>query len=254
MGGVMQSIDSSICAVVPVYNAEKTLAELVLKLEEVLSRFKDSRIVLVDDGSGDGSAGIMDSLCNDYENITAVRLTKNFGQQSALLCGLKFSQGDYTVIIDDDLEQEPADIITLYEEMLKGYDVVYGVSSGRAEKGLFRRLGSAARDLLFGGITHKPKGVKVCSFRIMSRALVESVLKADTRFVYISLEIFKAAAKARSVEVRYNPSVRSGYRPLALIKLLLKMIVYYAPGPLKVFRREGVCYQIKEVTTGKEKR
>ena len=235
----------SLCVVVPVYNAERTLEPLVKRLQEVLSGFSASQIVLVDDGSTDGSAKVLRTLYKQYGNVTVVFLRRNYGQQSALLCGLRECHCDYAVIIDDDLEQDPADIPVLYEEIRKGCDVVYGISE--ADKGAFRGLGSRLRDRLFDRITDKPKDLKVCSFRIINRATVEKIAKADTKFVYISLEILTHTNRIGNVPVSTGEGAPSGYRPLGLMRLLLRMYIYYAPCKLlKPLRRHGACYEVKE--------
>ena len=243
-GGAMNP--DSLCVVVPVYNARNTITPLVERLQEVLGGFASSQIVLVDDGSRDGSAGTLRGLYERYKNITVVLLRRNYGQQSALLCGLRQCRCDYAVIIDDDLEQDPCDIPALYGAIRRGYDVVYGV--GAQEKGAFRSWGSRLRDRLFDRITDKPPGVRVCSFRIMNRATVDHVVKADTRFVYISLEILKYTNRIGNIPVRTGERVPSGYRPLQLMGLLLRMYVYYAPwGWLRLLRRRRACYEIGEI-------
>ena len=246
----MERIDDSVCAVVPVYNAESTLQALVDRLERALSVFSAYSIILVDDGSADASRKLIERLCAEHTNVTGVLLSANFGQQSAVLCGLRHAKGNRVAIIDDDLEQDPEDILTLYCVLQKGYDAVYGApkSSG---KGAFRGLGSRLRDRLFDRITEKPKEVRVCSFRIMTRELAEKISLADTRFVYISLEMLKHTKNVRSVEVKYAPSPRSGYRAARLIGLLVKMYIYYAPKTVwKFLRRRGACYEIERLIRG----
>jgi undecaprenyl-phosphate 4-deoxy-4-formamido-L-arabinose transferase len=235
----------SLCVVVPVYNAEHTLEPLVERLQEVLGDFRASQIVLVDDGSTDRSADKLHALFHRYDNVTVIMLRKNYGQQSALLCGLRECRCDYAAIIDDDLEQNPEDILVLYDAIRKGADVVYGV--GAAERGAFRSFGSWLRDQLFDRITDKPENMKVCSFRIMNRATVEQVTKAYTKFVYISLEILKHTTQIANISVRTGERAPSGYRPLRLMRLLFWMYVYYAPCKLlKPFRQHGACYEIGE--------
>ena len=244
----MRTIDNSICVVVPVYNAASTLRDLVHQLTEALNAFTSWQIVLVNDGSTDESADIIHDLCRTDSHIIGVLLDTNVGQQCALFCGLGFSDANYTVIIDDDLEQSPKDILALYDEIIKGYDVVYGVSSSSGQKGIFRHFGSALRDRLFDAITGKPKDKKVCSFRIMNRATVGNVLRADTRFIYISMEILRHTHNIQSIPVVYNASSPSGYGLFHLMALLLKIYVYYAPRKiLKPLRKKGVCHHIKEI-------
>lgn len=236
----------SLCVVVPVYNARNTITPLVERLQEVLRGFASSQIVLVDDGSRDGGADVLRALFERYENVTVVFLRGNYGQQSALLCGLCQCRCDYAVIIDDDLEQDPCDIPALYDAIRDGYDVVYGV--GAAEKSAFRSLGSRLRDRLFDRITDKPPGVRVCSFRILNRATVDRIVQADTRFVYISLEILKYTNRIGNTPVGTGGQAPSGYRPLRLMGLLLRMYIYYAPCRLlQLLRRHGACYEIGEV-------
>lgn len=238
-------IPCSVCAAVPVYNAGATLFELVERLERTLSRFAEYSILLVDDGSKDGSAELIERLCKTRPHVAGILLDGNFGQQSALLCALRHASADYTVILDDDLEQDPELILTLYGEMQRGYDAVYGPPESLA-KGAFRGIGSRLRDRLFDRITDKPADVRVCSFRMMNRETVERIARADTRFVYISLELFKYTRNVTSVEVPYGVSARSGYSAPRLIALLINMYVYYAPHTVcKFLRKTGPCYKIK---------
>lgn len=244
----MQKLNDSICAVVPVYNSQNTLCTVVEKLIDVLACFRKYRIVLVDDCSTDNSFDIIKDLYSRYENIIGIKLSKNHGQQCAVFCGLHYSDCDYTLIIDDDMEHNPADILVLYHEIIKGYDTVYGINDTVGTKGIFRNFGSRLRDRLFDKITDKPKDKKVCSFRIMNKKTVDYVLQANTKFVYISLEILKHTNNIQNVAVPYNPPVQSNYKPIKLILLLLNMYVYYAPAWIfKKLRRKNKCYDIQEI-------
>lgn len=242
----MQLIPCSVCAVVPVFNAGATLSELVERLELTLSQFAEYAIILIDDGSKDTSAELIERLCETGKHVTGILLDGNFGQQSALLCGLRHANADYTVILDDDLEQDPALILTLYGEMEKGYDAVYGPPEILG-KGAFRGIGSRLRDRLFDRITDKPSDVRVCSFRMINRKTVERIARADTQFVYISMELFRYTRNVASVDVSYGVSKHSGYSVLRLFRLMINMYVYYAPRTVfKFLRKKGPCYQIKK--------
>jgi len=247
----MQKIKNSICAVVPVYNAQKTLPDLAEGLTAVLGQFEEYGIILVDDCSTDQSFEVIRDLACRNKNITGISLARNCGQQCALFCGLHYARCDYTVIIDDDLENDPKDIMALYKEIIKGYDAVYAVNRAGYEKGLFRSIGSKLRDGLFDRITHKPKDLKVCSFRILNKMTVQKILEANTRFVYISLEILRHTKNIQNIAAAYNSSNHSKYKPAKLIRLLLNMYIYYAPHTvLKKLRRQGCCYAVKEILEG----
>ena len=156
-------IKDSICVVIPVYNAQRTLEELTEKLMCVLSQFSSYKIVFVDDASTDRSFETLRKLKESNDNITAIKLKENAGQQAAILCGLRQSECDYTVIMDDDLENDPGDIMKLYERITQGPDVVYGVCA-QPTKGALRSFGSGFRQALITSLSGKPKQMKVCSF------------------------------------------------------------------------------------------
>ena len=235
----------SICVVVPVYNAQRTLEELTEKLADVLSQFGRYRIVFVDDASPDGSFETLRKLQESNDNITAIRLKKNAGQQAAVLCGLRQSDCDYTVIMDDDLENDPDDIVKLYERIKQGFDVVYGVCA-EPTKGVVRSVGTRFREALITRLSGKPKDKKVCSFRIMTKDIVAKVKQADTKFVYISLEILKHTKNIDNIEVDYCASHRTGYHVFSLFALAVKMYVYYAK-LFRFLRKKGNQYEIGEV-------
>lgn len=129
----MSKIDKKICVVVPVYNSENTIKELVMKLKQTLSKFKDYSIVLINDNSVDKSHDIIMQLAKSDKKVISISLTENVGQQKATFLGLKYAKGDYIIIIDDDFAHDPEDIRLLYNEALKGYDVVYGIDKKIAQ-------------------------------------------------------------------------------------------------------------------------
>lgn len=241
--------EDSICVVVPVYNAEKTLEKLTEKLIEVLARFRKYSIVFVDDMSSDNSFEILRRIQQNNTCITAIRLKRNCGQQAAILCGLRRSNAEYTVIMDDDLENDPKDVLKLYDSAKLGFDVVYGISI-ELGKGAVRGLGSWVREAAITRLSGKPKDKKVCSFRMMTRDVVSKVTAVDTKFVYISLEILRHTKNIENMEVDYSQSHRSGYNVVKLFVLLLKMYVYYG-SVLKAFRKKGSCYEIAEILEAK---
>ncbi|MGI5877872.1 MAG: glycosyltransferase family 2 protein [Christensenellales bacterium] len=244
----------SICAVVPVYNGERTLPELTARLCAVLNGWETYRIVLVDDRSTDRSLEVISALVGQYPRVTGIALKSNSGQQCAILCGLRHADGDLVVIIDDDLEQAPEDIPRLYRELDKGFDVVYGVpgNPGRRGRGIVRGIGSRLRDALFRWIAPLPPGIRVGSFRIVRREIVERVIRADTRFVYLSMEILRHTRSVGNIPIDSARSAPTQYSLRKLALLLGRIFVYYAPLRwLSRFRRRGDCYEIARILKGR---
>jgi glycosyltransferase involved in cell wall biosynthesis len=243
----MQMKDAGISVVVPVYNSENTLPELVRRLEEVLSAFREYEIILVDDLSRDKSWEVIKELAKSGKSVIGVNLRENSGQQCAILCSLRHALFEYTVIIDDDLEQSPEDIIALYNKMQQGYDAVYGIPRYSGA----RSAGSHMRDVLFNALTDIPKGIKVSSFRMMNEKTREAVISADTRFVYISMEILKHTNNIANVDIKSGPKAASNYSFSKLLKLYANIFKTYCKCPLfKKAKAKGQCYEISKKVGG----
>ena len=104
--------------VVPVYRSEQSLQELYDRTAKVFEGIPgDFELIMVEDGGGDNSWEIMKSLREKDERVRIVRLTRNFGQHNALMCGFSFASGEYVVTIDDDLQNPPEEIPKLIEEI-----------------------------------------------------------------------------------------------------------------------------------------
>ncbi len=234
-----------ISVVVPIYNSEKTINELLRRLHLSLNEFNDYEIILIDDCSNNFSYSVIND--NNVAKTTYIRLIKNVGQQLATFYGLKQTSGDYVVIIDDDLEQSPEDIMKLYNEIKKGFHVVYGIDTNSKGKNFIRAIGSSFRDWLFNRLTNKPKRLKVSSFRIMDRQLVIKVLKANSKFIYLSMEILKNTNLVGNIPVTYQKRKKSNYHLLLLLKIWWMIYLYYGSCKLlKLFRKKLQPFIVKE--------
>jgi undecaprenyl-phosphate 4-deoxy-4-formamido-L-arabinose transferase len=159
------------------------------------------------------------------------------------LCGLRHARYEYTAIIDDDLEQDPEDIIRLYNKLEEGYDVVYGIAEYKGT----RSVGSYMRDLLFNMLTDIPKGVKVSSFRIMNKKVRSEVIEARTRFVYISMEILNATNNIANITISKGPKARTNYTFRKLLALYKNILRTYSKCFLFSRSEIGECYKIEEI-------
>src|ERR1700722_20349 len=114
-----------ISIIVPVYNSEDCVIEFNKAVQQAFSSFDSYELIMVNDKSKDKSWERIEEVCRLNNKVIGISLRKNFGQDSALLSGLRMAQGEYVVIMDDDLQHAPADIFKLYEQGQKGYDVCY---------------------------------------------------------------------------------------------------------------------------------
>ena len=117
-----------ISVVIPVYRAENTLRELHTRIVEAIEPMtSDFEIIMVEDCGGDGSWEVIDEIASADPRVRGIRLSRNFGQHAATICGFANAQGHWIITMDDDLEHRPEYIPELYRKAQDGYDLVYGV-------------------------------------------------------------------------------------------------------------------------------
>lgn len=238
-----------ISVVIPVYNSYDSLDELYKRLNKVLdNNFKEYEIIMVDDHSKDNSFQKLKKFNNENKRVKIIKLSQNFGQQNALFCGFHYCLGDYIVTIDDDLQHSPDDIIRLYNEIRKGYDIVYGVFEQR-EQLFYRRLGSYLTDKVFNRITKKRKDIKVSSFRILKKDLLKKIIKDKRSFIYLSAIILDETQNIGNIKVAHNERKYgdSNYSFIRLLKLFLKLYIYYSNNEIsKLFRTDKEQFAIEK--------
>ncbi len=242
-------MEDSISVVIPVYNAANSLDELYQRLINTLQKITDNfEIIMIDDFSKDNSYDKILQLHKKDNRIKAIKLAKNFGQQNALICGFNYVKGDFVVTLDDDLQHRPEDIIALYKTIKKGYEVVYNIPVER-KYSFYRKIGSKITNYLFAFITPKKSEIRVSSFRIMSRKLIEKIIKYKAAFVYISVIILKHTDNIGNIYVshknrRYG---KSNYNILKLIRLFIKLYIYHGNlSILKLFRSKKPQFIIED--------
>src|SRR4029077_5042827 len=136
--------DASLSVVIPVYNSAAGLALLAERLAPVLAALSpEHEAILVNDGSSDASWEVIAALHETFGWLRGINLMRNYGQHSALLCGIRAAQYDVIVTMDDDLQHPPEEIPKLLAVLAQGFDVVYGTPE-REEHGFMRDLASVA--------------------------------------------------------------------------------------------------------------
>lgn len=227
--------------VIPVYNSQQTLEPLVDKLQDCLNAV-DFEVVLVNDGSRDRSEEIVYQLADRYANVRGLSLRRNFGEFNAVLCGLANAEGDYVAIIDDDFQNPPEAILTLLDTAQRGnYDVVYS-RYAKKKHAWFRNVGSRWLNYLTTYLLDKPKTLYLSSFKLISRPVVDEVIKYTGPFPYIDALIFRVTRYVTSVEVPHHARQegQSNYSISKLISLFLNVLFGYSTLPLRLFAGLGL--------------
>ncbi|HUM16414.1 MAG TPA: glycosyltransferase family 2 protein [Candidatus Nitrosotalea sp.] len=171
--------------VVPVFNEERNVPELVNRLRQVLaSAGIPFEVIFVDDGSTDRTAEILAALHGEDDRIKAVHLARNFGHQAAISAGLRAAGGDAVVVMDGDLQDSPETLPVFLERWQAGYDVVYAVREHRTESWP-KRLGYRVFYRLLARISQIDIPLDSGDFSLMSRSVVDvlNAMPERTRFV-----------------------------------------------------------------------
>jgi glycosyltransferase involved in cell wall biosynthesis len=165
-----------ISIVIPLYNEEESLPELVDWIERVMNQNNFLfEIVLVDDGSSDNSWQIIETLAENKKFIRGLSFQRNYGKSAALFCGFKAAQGDVVITMDADLQDSPDEIPDLYKMIkIDGYDLVSGWKKKRYDSKLSKNIPSK----FFNGITRLISGIKLHDFNCGLKAYRSKVVKS----------------------------------------------------------------------------
>jgi polyisoprenyl-phosphate glycosyltransferase len=228
--------DTEVTVVVPVYNSEKTIATLATALRRELEGKYRYNVVLVNDGSRDGSHQICLGLAEHNSSIRYVSFYRNFGQLSAILAGLRESDGDIVVVMDDDLQNPPAEIHKLIDAIRRGSDFVFGAPTAHFQHSCWRNLASFLNAKMNEIAFHKPKGIRVTSYYAIRQGVVREVIKYDGPFPYISGFIFRTTQNGCNVPVEHcaRQHGRSGYGLWKLLQLSLNGLTNFSILPLRL--------------------
>jgi undecaprenyl-phosphate 4-deoxy-4-formamido-L-arabinose transferase len=225
-----------VSVVVPVYNSERTLAQLVERLEPVLRLEGQSfEIILVNDGSRDRSWQVIQSLCSRFDSIRGVCLMRNFGQHNALLCGIRLASYDTIVTIDDDLQHPPEELPALLKKLAEGYDVVYGTPK-QMRHGLLRNLASRITKLAMQKAMGAETASRIGAFRAFRTGLRHAFDGFNAPYVSVDVLLTWGGSRFTSQTVRHEPRVEgtSNYTFGKLAAHAVNMIAGFSVWPLRL--------------------
>jgi dolichol-phosphate mannosyltransferase len=223
--------------VAPIFNELDNISELHRRVREVMSVTKGTwELVLVDDGSTDGSTERILLLAKQDRHVRPVIFARNFGHQVAITAGWDYARGDAVVIIDADLQDPPEAIPDLISKWREGYEVVYAVRAEREGETWFKKTTAA----LFYRIVHRITDVKIPvdtgDFRLMDRKVVDVLKTMHERHRFP--RGMSAWVGFRQVGVPYKRAARHAgvtkYPFKKMLKLALNAITGYSYFPLQL--------------------
>ena len=238
--------------VIPVYRAETIIPALCGRLDTALAAITPSyEIILVDDRSPDGSWPAIRRMTATYPSIVAVRLSRNFGQHYAITAGLDLAAGEWVVIMDCDLQDQPEEIARLLNTALEGHDIVLARRESRRDA-VHRRLSSR----LFYGCFNLLSGYRmdpaVGSFRIMHRRVVDAYrgMREASRLFGGMIEWLGFDTAYVDVEHATRLDGQSSYNIRAMMKLALDGIIAFSNRPLYLSVAFGIVVSLLAAALG----
>lgn len=222
--------------VVPVYRSAQCLPELVRRVKLALDgRFSSYELILVNDASPDDSWTVITSLTNAHPFVVGLNLRKNVGQDNAIMAGLHHATGANVVIMDDDLQQDPADIPALIGALSADADVVYAAFE-RKHQAVWKNLGSWFNDRVAVVVLGKPRHVYMSPYKAICRAVVDEVVKYDGPFTYVDGLLFSITSRITQVPATHATRFagQSNYTLRKSIRVWLKLATGFSVIPLRI--------------------
>ncbi|KII33746.1 undecaprenyl-phosphate 4-deoxy-4-formamido-L-arabinose transferase [Pseudomonas fluorescens] len=228
--------------VIPVYNEQDSLPELLRRTEAACRMLRhDYEIVLVDDGSRDESANLLEEAATREDSpFVAVILNRNYGQHAAIMAGFEQCKGDVVITLDADLQNPPEEIPRLVAEAEKGYDVVGTVRGNRQDSAL-RRYPSKLINLAVQRSTGVAMSDYGCMLRAYRRTIIDAMLACRERSTFIPILANSFARHTTEIVVAHAEREHgdSKYSPMRLINLMFDLITCMTTTPLRLLSIVG---------------
>ena len=238
MGSDINGRDASgpdLSVVVPVYRSAGTLALLRDRIDAALSSAGMSyELIFVDDRGGDNSWDVIQALVDMHPGVRGIRLSRNFGQHAATLCGISRATGEWVVTIDDDLEQPPELIPRMVQEARSGFMVVYGVNEQRTHA-LWRNITSEIGRSLFK-LAIPSLNREYSSFRVIHRSAASALSRFQSPFTFVDGYLSWVTSNYSTVVVPHHPRNEgsSNYTLRKLVSHMLNIFVTFSDLPLRL--------------------
>lgn len=242
-GGSQVSMERPLISVVsPVYKAELILPVLCERLTSVLTQMTERfEIILICDGSPDNSWSVMQELVQTYPHLKIVNLSRNFGQHYAITAGMDLARGDWTVVMDCDLQDRPEDIPRLYAKLDEGYDMVVARRINRQHK-WWKRVTSRMYFKVFSMLSGFELDGSVGSFRIMSRGVVDAFCSMRETYRMFAGMIEWVGFRTGFIDVQHSARYEgeSSYDLARLLRMAMDGMISFSNRPLYISITLGI--------------
>ncbi len=248
----------SVSVVVPIYNELENLPLLYSALTDVLGNLgREYEIILVDDGSSDGSLAVMEEMAEQDSHVRVVEFRKNFGQTAAMAAGIQAATGDVIVTMDGDLQNDPTDIPKMLDLIDEGYDLVHGWRKDRQDAWLSRKLPSRIANWLISRVTVFPVHDLGCTLKAIRREIAQEIELYGEMHRFIPILARDRGAKCTEMVTKHHPRRfgQSKYGISRTLRVLLdlltvKYLIQYLPSPMRLFGMGGLSCCLVGILSG----
>jgi len=238
--------------VVPVFDSTESVRELAARTDRV---FKDVvgasyELILVDDGSPNSETWpTLQALSEQYAEVRAIQLTRNFGKPGAVMCGFSHARGDYVITLDDDLQHRPEDIPTLIAE--QSHDVVIGELAHRKHS-LVKRGLSRIKSWFDAKLIGRPKHVRMTPFKLYQAHVIRSMLTIQTPYPFVAALLLYTTRDIAMVQVEHGERKygRSGFTYARMINSFLNLLINNSSFLLRAVSALGVLISAVSMALG----
>jgi glycosyltransferase involved in cell wall biosynthesis len=224
----------TVSVVIPVYRAEQTLSDLYRQLSDAMSELTSVfEIIFVEDGGGDGSWAIIADLARSDHRVRGIRMSRNYGQHNALLCGIMAAKHEIILTMDDDLQHPVSEIAPMLAALKPEYDVVYGAPQ-EEHHGFLRDLASRMTKTALASTMGAETARNVSAFRVFRTRLREGFREYRSPSVSIDVLLTWTTARFTAIKVRHSPRTAgvSGYSTGKLIRHAFNLMTGFSSLPL----------------------
>lgn len=244
--------------VVPVYNERDNVEALYSALKSALQSMSCSHeIIMVDDGSSDGSYTVLSRLAHEDVSLKIIRFRRNFGQTAAMSAGFDYAKGDIIIPMDGDLQNDPADIPRLVEKIHEGYDVVSGWRRDRKDTFVTRKIPSLLANALISRLTGVHLHDYGCTLKAYRREVLDGINLYGEMHRFVPALASQFGAKVTEMPVNHFPRMHgvSKYGISRTLRVILdlmtvKFLMAYSTKPIQLFGKWGVYTILAGAGTG----
>lgn len=235
-----------ISVVTPVYKAEEILPELYRRLIESLSKITDDfEIIMVNDGSPGNDWEVIKLLAEKDKKVKGINLSRNFGQHYAITAGLDNCSGEWIIVMDCDLQDQPEEIIKLYNKSQEGYDIVLACRKIRKDK-FTKKIFSFLFYSFLSYLTGLKQDPSVANFGIYSHKVINEVKKLKDSIRYFPSIIKWIGFKQTKIEINHSSRYlgETSYNFKKLLNLATDIILAYSDKPIRIIVKIGISISL----------